>query len=358
MPTINGRVCVVNGTPVDKVFSNGQQVYGRNLLISTSSSSTNGQTTIHGSSADKTGYISGLFPINLLDNPNEDVQTYPTYNGEWGKTNWTATLSKGVYCFSVDVLSNTQSVVSGRCEFGTGKSVDFISNGTNQWGFAGDNNINPQSSGLITLAFKVTQDGTFRFGLSGYPWNGGEVTFRHPMLNAGSVPLPFTMNKLEDGAQVSADQMASDQVLGGIYSRTDSYEQVTADPVSSEFYYRFVLPNTNNLYGLIPGETYTLSGSASHTVGELKFRAQYSTNGSNWNVPDDLVDLGIPISDGSVFTPFSHTFTIPAGATGVYISLENYDHTDGSLFRFKNMKLEKGATATPWTPAPEDVGVK
>lgn len=36
MPTINGRACVVNGTPVDKVFSNGQQVYGRNLLTGTS----------------------------------------------------------------------------------------------------------------------------------------------------------------------------------------------------------------------------------------------------------------------------------------------------------------------------------
>lgn len=36
MPTINGRACVVNGTPVDKVFSNGVQVYGRNLLTGTS----------------------------------------------------------------------------------------------------------------------------------------------------------------------------------------------------------------------------------------------------------------------------------------------------------------------------------
>lgn len=36
MPTINGRVCVVNGTPVDKAFSNGRQVYGRNLLTGTS----------------------------------------------------------------------------------------------------------------------------------------------------------------------------------------------------------------------------------------------------------------------------------------------------------------------------------
>ena len=33
MSAINGKVCVVNGTPVDKVFSNGKQVYGRNLLL-------------------------------------------------------------------------------------------------------------------------------------------------------------------------------------------------------------------------------------------------------------------------------------------------------------------------------------
>ena len=37
MPAINGKACVVNGTPVDKVFSNGKQVYGRNLLSGTSS---------------------------------------------------------------------------------------------------------------------------------------------------------------------------------------------------------------------------------------------------------------------------------------------------------------------------------
>ena len=36
MPTINGKVCIVNGTPVDKVFSNGRQVYGRNMLTGTS----------------------------------------------------------------------------------------------------------------------------------------------------------------------------------------------------------------------------------------------------------------------------------------------------------------------------------
>jgi len=35
MTTINGKVCVVDGVPVDKVFSDGKQVYGRNLLLDT-----------------------------------------------------------------------------------------------------------------------------------------------------------------------------------------------------------------------------------------------------------------------------------------------------------------------------------
>ena len=34
-------VCVVNGKPVDKVYSNGNQVYGRNLLKNTSDFSSN-----------------------------------------------------------------------------------------------------------------------------------------------------------------------------------------------------------------------------------------------------------------------------------------------------------------------------
>ena len=41
MPTINGRACVVNGTPVDKVFSNGRQVYGRNFVIKSHVSASN-----------------------------------------------------------------------------------------------------------------------------------------------------------------------------------------------------------------------------------------------------------------------------------------------------------------------------
>lgn len=42
MTTINGRVCVANGVAVDKVFSDGKQVYGRNLLTNLSSNWTQG----------------------------------------------------------------------------------------------------------------------------------------------------------------------------------------------------------------------------------------------------------------------------------------------------------------------------
>ena len=33
MSTINGKACVVDGVAEDKVFSNGRQVYGRNLIL-------------------------------------------------------------------------------------------------------------------------------------------------------------------------------------------------------------------------------------------------------------------------------------------------------------------------------------
>ncbi|GAW63072.1 hypothetical protein FC65_GL000864 [Ligilactobacillus acidipiscis DSM 15836] len=35
MSIINGKACVVDGKPVDKVFSNGEQVYGKNLASGT-----------------------------------------------------------------------------------------------------------------------------------------------------------------------------------------------------------------------------------------------------------------------------------------------------------------------------------
>lgn len=43
MSTINGRACIVNDTPVDKVYSDGKQVYGRNLLTGTGTRNASGK---------------------------------------------------------------------------------------------------------------------------------------------------------------------------------------------------------------------------------------------------------------------------------------------------------------------------
>lgn len=173
-------------------------------------------------------------------------------------------------------------------------------------------------------------------------------------VNNSAVGTNLLINTSSSATNGKTVMQGNSAYIMGPCSRTDSYEQVTA-PSTSEFYYRFMWTDPNDINGLTPGETYTISGSASHTVGELRFRLGCSTDGKNWNGPDDTSDLGITVSDGSVLTPFSYTFTIPTGATGIYFGLQNYDYTAGSLFRFKNMKLEKGSKATDWCPNPAEI---
>lgn len=67
MPTINGRACVVNGTPVDKVFSDGRQVYGRNLLTGTSEPFLMGYG-IPNTTWDTTNQVSGIsLPVTVTN---------------------------------------------------------------------------------------------------------------------------------------------------------------------------------------------------------------------------------------------------------------------------------------------------
>jgi len=57
MSIINGNVCIVNGTPVDKVFSNGKQVYGRNYALNTANTITvTGNNTV--------GQMLGNYPVS------------------------------------------------------------------------------------------------------------------------------------------------------------------------------------------------------------------------------------------------------------------------------------------------------
>ncbi|MCG0713780.1 collagen-like protein [Lactiplantibacillus plantarum] len=145
----------------------------------------------------------------------------------------------------------------------------------------------------------------------------------------------------------------------GTYSRTDSYEQVTS-PSSGEYFYRFTDPDIiNNLCGLVAGETYTISGKAVINKGTLSFQT-LANKGAGWYgwygyFNNGSYDLNATNSDGVTYTSFSYTFTVPVDATGIFLSLHVSNYTANTVFRFKNMKLEKGSAATDWCPNPSEI---
>lgn len=75
MPTINGKACVVNDKPVGKVFSDGKQVYGRNLLIGTSDTWDSGTNSGWGSFSSKKVNITepGMYTASVYLKPDKKL---------------------------------------------------------------------------------------------------------------------------------------------------------------------------------------------------------------------------------------------------------------------------------------------
>lgn len=128
-----------------------------------------------------------------------------------------------------------------------------------------------------------------------------------------------------------------------------------APATTAEKYWRWLAPGATLLHGLTAGETYTLSFKIKGSVGSngVSIRSQWNL-GSGWTGGTDygILNASAPISD---YKLVSVTETIPANATGYYISIQSYDNTANNNFYIKDIKFEKGTKATDWTPAPEDV---
>ena len=85
MSTINGNVCVVDGVAVDKVFSNGKQVYGRNLLKNTGNLSSTSTTTAWGTLFDSSQiYDSGIKSISGVSAMTFSFNVYVPLNATVG----------------------------------------------------------------------------------------------------------------------------------------------------------------------------------------------------------------------------------------------------------------------------------
>lgn len=142
-------------------------------------------------------------------------------------------------------------------------------------------------------------------------------------------------------------------IAGRVSQSDDGVTTVTKDSVDGgELFYRPMGPDTHNLYGLVPGETYTFSGQilSSNSSITIDMRAQDSTDDSSWSSDLPLVILPVNTS----FQPFSVKFTVPPESTGFYFSIQEYNFSAGDSFSFKQLKLELG-DQTAFSIAPEDI---
>lgn len=140
--------------------------------------------------------------------------------------------------------------------------------------------------------------------------------------------------------------------VNGHFTRTPEYSQVLPDMNSSEMNYRFGDSSAAELHGLEPGKTYTLQGEAFINNGQLRFRSQRTTTGG-WADYDGSIS-GVLAKNTEDFVKVSYTFTVPSGATAVFISWQIYNYDSTTIFRFRKMKLEKGSVATDFSVNPED----
>ncbi len=135
-------------------------------------------------------------------------------------------------------------------------------------------------------------------------------------------------------------------------------------------------PAVASMMGLVAGETYTfscdaefklLSGTKTSSTYYV-YAYLYHDAATNGTFAAGSVSAGTAYNmgtytqalKGTVLTKrVEWTFTVPANATMLYFlfacnrtTASNYKA--GDYIELRNMKLEKGSTATAWTPAPED----
>lgn len=163
MPTINGRACVVNGTPVDKVFSNGRQVYGRNLILGT----------------DNSLIITGV-----------NIKNQWTYNNSLVNRYNVASLASA---FGTQFTLSFDWSVSGSSPSGTfhiqwnnnpwvwlGSPLFTVSSSNTSGHFSGTNSLSTDSANIATL---------LGFRLDNFV---GTLTISNMKLEKGSVATPWT----------------------------------------------------------------------------------------------------------------------------------------------------------------------
>lgn len=138
MPIINGRACVVDGKPVDKVFSNGKQVYGRNLL-----SNSEGKFQPNRSSVDN--WIYGNSTIYMTQGQQYTVHADASSGLAWTRKHEPSVTSNNVVLWIVD-NKTINTIIS---DANTGTSTTFTWNNPSGTYYLRINTYKPDNSGYV-----------------------------------------------------------------------------------------------------------------------------------------------------------------------------------------------------------------
>jgi len=131
MSTINGKVCVVDGVAVDKVFSDGKQVYGRNLVTGTSNELKT--ITVYGWGGSPVSLASGIYGAGryyasaYVENTTPvDINIYIHVNGHVGNFHGDTIPAgqSGIVSCTFDILDG-QSLDSAWVGFASSQTVGY-----------------------------------------------------------------------------------------------------------------------------------------------------------------------------------------------------------------------------------------
>lgn len=148
MATINGKTLVKDGKPLDRAYSNGQLVYGRNLiLLSTGYNASDSERPhIRGSQPDTSGNINIVYSADYIE-----LQ----YTGN-GTQEWFYGLAKAYTNQSSETLQNKQYTLSAEV-MGTAPAVAFRVNDT----YSPDTVINDTDWSEIRFTFSLIYTGFY-----------------------------------------------------------------------------------------------------------------------------------------------------------------------------------------------------
>ena len=160
MAIINGKALVKDGKPLDRVYSNGQLVYGRNLLYGTKDFS---GTWTNSSSWVNDGTYKGL--------------TVKKITAQWNGIYKKFTAPKdGIYSFSAYIKSSGSSATIYRYAFLNDVRLSKILIGNNFDWFRDSLTISLKSGDTIHVRYEITGDGTDSFlWNAGHKWDPGST---------------------------------------------------------------------------------------------------------------------------------------------------------------------------------------